>query len=151
MNYIQLWCQSPYETLWENRSQLVWALKLNDVMCGAMRKSSWKLLRSLYSLFRQIEMEYGRHCVRTAKAGNRLTFGDITIVKKVSHLKMHDYKNPHGCTSESNKPYCLLIWLTLIPNKPCVLNKATGCYIRHARVVVFSRYLTLVFKKLFGV
>ena len=38
------------------------------------------------------------------------------------------------CTSDSNKPHCLLIWLTHITNKPSALNKATGCYILQSRV-----------------
>ena len=98
--HLQIWCQSPYETLWENRSKLVWALKLNDVMWGDAEK---QLEIAKRSLFRQIEMEYGRHCVRTAKAGNRLTFGDILAIK-YSRLQnvTTERKEPHSCTIDGN-------------------------------------------------
>ena len=47
---------------------------------------------------------------------------------------MHDSNKPHGCTSDSNKPHGSLIWLAHFPNKPNLLNKATGCYIPQSRV-----------------
>ena len=58
----------------------------------------------------------------------------MTKLLKSLHLKVYDYNKPHGRTIDSNKPNCLLIWLTHIPNKPSVLNKATGCYIPQSRV-----------------
>ena len=51
---------------------------------------------------------------------------------------MHDSNKPHGCTSDSNKPHRSLIWLAHFPNKPNLLNKATGCYIPQSRVLTWA-------------
>ena len=57
---------------------------------------------------------------------------------------MHDSNKPHGCPSDSNKPHSSLIWLAHFPNKPNLLNKATGCYIPQSRVALLVMHFGIL-------
>ena len=70
---------------------------------GQCGKAAGNCLEALTLYLDKIEMEYGRHCVRTAKAENRLTFGDIIAIK-YSRLRnvITERKEPHSCTIDGN-------------------------------------------------